>query len=73
MTFKSIRTAFFTALAAATIAACAASTATRAANARPLGSGLSLASPTPTEGRSHQAAGRTFTVDARTLSSGQDP
>jgi hypothetical protein len=73
MTFKMIRTAFLTALAAATIAACAVSTATRAANARSVGSGVSLASPTPAEGRPHAAARSTLAVDARNLQGGQNP
>ncbi len=73
MTPKLIRTALLTALAAATIATCAASTATRAANTRSVGSGLSLASPAPAEGRSHQTASRTSTVDARRLRDGQNP
>lgn len=51
MRFKSVRTAMYAALAAATIAACAASTATRSAHTRSSSSGLSLAAPTTAEGR----------------------
>jgi hypothetical protein len=56
MTSKSIRTALLTALSAAIIAACAGSTASRGASTRSLASGLTLAVPTPAEGRSHETA-----------------